>query len=208
MTIASDATGTVKWRNTEFPAADAGFNLEAEAAVWLVNSLAQIDAAQTSAYQEWFAPRYTFCARYEADERRTIDLYLRKGIPCTAMDESSAFEIHYDAGIRLHNASFVVEPELLRVYLAWTNEAANVYAFSLQFFDEDGNKALQHDNVIGRELLTAIEIDTSTLAAGAHIVQLIVYDFETGERQSGTKAASGERFERELELARMDGLGA
>jgi len=202
-TIASDEAGMVKLRNSEFHGADAGIDLESEAAVWLVNSVAQIDAAQTSAYQEWFAPRFNFCARHYEDGMSSIDLYLRKGIPCTAMDESSAFAVHYDNGIRLHNASFVVESELLRVYLAWTNEAATAYAFSLQFFDEDGNKALQYDNVIERELLSVIEIDTNPLAAGAYSLRLIVYDFETHETHSGTVSATGARFEREFEVARI-----
>jgi len=202
-TIASDEQGRIKIQNSEILDADAGYNLESEAAVWLVNSAAQIDAAQTSAYREWFAPRFNFCARHYEDGMSSIDLYLRKGIPCTAMDESSAFAVHYDNGIRLRNASFVVETELLRVYLAWTNEAAKVHAFSLQFFDEDGNKALQYDNVIGRELLSVIEIDTNPLAAGAYSLRLIVYDFETHETHSGTVSATGARFERELEIARI-----
>ena len=204
VTVASDEQGTVKVRHSESSNLDPRFNLESKAAVWLVNSVAQIDAAQTRAYQEWFAPRFDFCTRFQEDELRTIDLYLRKGIPCTAMDENSAFEVHYDNGMRLHNASFVVESGLLRVYLAWTNEAATAFAFSLQFFDEDGNKALQVDDVIRRELLSEIEIDTSPLAAGAHALNLIVYDFETHESHSGTVSKTGARIEREIEIARID----
>ena len=201
--IASDEEGRIKMRSSEFPDADSSYNLESEAAVWLVNSAAQIDAAETRAYKEWFAPRFKFCARHYEDGISTIDLYLRKGIPCSAIDDSSAFEVHYEDGLRLRNASYEIDSNLLRFFLAWEKDPAIEYGFSLQFYDDGGQKVHQYDHVIGRSLLAVHEFDASPLREGAYSVRLIVYDFETHEIHSGTVSATGQRFERELEITRL-----
>ena len=204
VTIAIDEGGSVVARSSENLDADASYNLESDAAIWLVSNVAEFNAEQTSAYQSWFAPRFKFCARYQEDESHSIDLFVRADIPCSAMDGGSALEIQYDAGVRLRNASFEAASDALRFYLAWTNNTNDEYAFSLQFFDDGGNKALQYDNVIGRDLLTVHDIDTRQLADGAYFVKLIVYNFETRVRQSGTIIDTGERFEREFEIARIE----
>ena len=116
------------------------------------------------------------------------------------MDDSSVFEVHYDDGLRLHNLSYEFDSDTLRFYLAWTNATSERYGFSLQFFDEDGNKRLQKDKVVSRQLLQVVELDSASLPAGAYSVQLIVYDFETQASQGGAFSATGERFERALEL--------
>ena len=131
-------------------------------------------------------------------------MFLRTDIPCSAMDDSTALEVQYDDGVRLHNVSVEADSDKLRFYLAWTNDTATEYGFSLQFFDDAGNKALQYDNVIGRDLLTAHEIDATPLVEGAYSVKLIIYDFETRKSKSGTITDTGERFERELEIAKIE----
>ena len=113
-------------------------------------------------------------------------------------------EVHYDGGLRLHNVSYATNDDMLNFYLAWSSTRTKRYGFSLQFFAEDGEKALQYDNVISRQLLTAHEIDTSSLADGAYSIQLIVYDRETGASDGGRLRDSGQRFERELEVARLE----
>ena len=203
--IGSDEEGRIKMRSSEFPDADSSYNLESEAAVWLVNSAAQIDAAETRAYKEWFAPRFKFCARHYEDGISTIDLYLRKGIPCSAIDDSSAFEVHYEDGLRLRNASYEIDSNLLRFFLAWEKDPAIEYGFSLQFYDDGGQKVHQYDHVIGRSLLAVHEFDASPLREGAYSVRLIVYDFETHEIHSGTVSATGQRFKREFEVAQIEG---
>ncbi|MDE2637349.1 MAG: hypothetical protein OXI30_13380, partial [Chloroflexota bacterium] len=118
--------------------------------------------------------------------------------------ESSALEVQYDSGVRLHNISHVARDEMLHFYTAWTNNAPKHYSFSLQFFDESGRKTLQYDSVIDRDLLSTHKIDASSLPAGAYSVKLIVYDFETQISQGGLVTGGGQRFERELEVARIE----
>ena len=148
--------------------------------------------------------RFKFCARFHEDGDTAIDLYLRSILPCSAMDTSSALGVRYDGGVRLHNLSYDVSADSVRFFLSWTNDTNNNYSFSIQFFDEDGEKALQYDKVIYRQLLTVHEIDTTPLPKGTYSVQLIVYDFETRVSRGGTVSDTAERFERELEVARIE----
>ncbi len=204
VTLGMDEHANINIQSSGVQAVDSALDLEQYNALWLLNDTHDFDAEQTQAYQEWFSERFQFCARFAEDERTAIDLYLRADILCAAMDDSSAIDVRYDSGLRLHNASYEISGETMRFFLAWTNDTANRYAFSLQFFDEDGNKALQHDYVIRRHLLSVHELDIAPLPPGAYSVQLIVYDFESRVSQSGTVSDTGLRFERELEIATIE----
>ena len=204
VTLNSDNAENIIIQNSTFPDIDAPQELEAQAALWLVNVPQAPKAELTAAYRDWFAKRFHFCQRFQTDDRPVFDLYLRADIPCSAMENSSAMEVQYDNGARLHNISYAVDQELLHFYMAWTKTSTRNYGFSLQFFNEDGNKALQYDNVIYRDLLAVHDIDASSLPEGAYSIQLIVYDFETQVSQGGVVTATSERFERELEIARIE----
>ncbi len=203
VTVTSDEQTKIQIRTKEDYVAKSSIDLGQFAALWLLNSPQDFDAEQTPAFQNWFAKRFHLCKRYNEGNRTVIDLYLRADIPCSAMDRSSAIDIQYDSGVRLHNFSYDAGDDVFQFYLAWTNTSADKNAFSLQFFDQDGNKALQYDNVIYRDLLSTHEIDTSSLPQGAYSIQLIVYDFETQVSIGGTLSASGQRFEREHEIANI-----
>ncbi|MCY3798569.1 MAG: glycosyltransferase family 39 protein [Chloroflexi bacterium] len=202
--VVRDEAGNISALNSSLPDADAPTDLQQFAALWLVNDALEFNAELTPAFRDWFTDRFQFCERYHEDERLTIDAYVRADIPCSAIDESSAFEVHYDSDVRLRNASYDVRESTLRVFLAWTDATLSAHAFSLQLFDEDGNKAGQYDNVIYDELLTVHEIDVTSLRPGAYTVQLIVYEFESGVSQSGTIVDTGERFDRTLEIAQIE----
>ena len=204
VTIASDANASLEARRIEPSGPVSVSELAQHAALWLVNNPLAFDAERTPAYQHWFAQRFHFCRRFQEHERAAFDLYLRIDIPCSAMDESSAQDIQYDSGIRLHNASYDSSEGSFRFYLAWTNSTWDKYAYSLQFFDQNGQKALQSDRVIRRQLLSVHEIDASSLPAGLYSIQLIVYDFETQVSQGGTINETGQRFAREVELAKVE----
>lgn len=201
LAIAGDDSAKIDIRSSDAPGSILPNDLERIAALWLVNNRLAHDAQQTAAYQDWFAERFRFCAHDYEEAQITIDLYLRSDISCSAMDDSSALEVRYDDGLRLHNLSYEIELDTLRFYLAWTKATRDSYGFSLQFFDQDGNKRLQQDKVVSRQLLQMVEIDGASLPAGLYSVQLIVYDFETQVSQGGAVSATGERFVRELEVA-------
>ncbi|MDE2635291.1 MAG: hypothetical protein OXI30_02910 [Chloroflexota bacterium] len=173
-------------------------------AVWLLDDRRYPWSGTPEATQAWLLERFKPCNRIYENGVTTIDLLLRLDVPCSAMDSSSALEIRYLDGLRLHNASVETRPEKVLFYFAWTNRTSEHYSFSIQFFGEDGQRALQRDSVIKRELLTRVEIDTSQLPAGRYVVKLIAYEFETGKSQSGTVESTMEQFEREYELATIE----
>lgn len=148
-----DESANIETRHSDFPEGYSSSDLEHNAALWLVNSPQAHDAEQTPAFQSWFSYRFHFCQRYEEDERAVFDLYLGVDIPCSAMDQRSQLEVHYDSGLRLHNVSYSLKEGALQFYLSWSNAGADHYGFSLQFFDDKGRKALQYDNVIHGQLL-------------------------------------------------------
>ena len=202
VTVTSDEQGNVNIEVSNLP--DSAIDLEQYNAVWLVNDYAEFNAERTVAYQEWFSKHFKFCARFHEDERRTIDAYIRLEYPCAAVDGWSPDEIRYDSGLRLHYASFDVLADKVRFYLAWTNDSNDTMAYSIQVVGEDGNKVLQVDNVIYDQLLAVQEVDTSALLAGAYSVRLIVYDFETRVSQGGVIGDTAERFEREVQLGKLE----
>ena len=204
VTIASDDQGNIDIRKSEPQNSDSYIELERYSAVWLVNVSLEFNEEQSKENLAWFLKQFKFCERFQEDKLTTIDLYIKIDIPCSAMGESSSVDVQYDDGVRLHNVSYGADSDEIRFYLAWTNDTKNSYAFSLQFFDEDRQKALQYDNVIPRQLLTVHEIDSTPLLEGSYSVQLIVYDFETQISQSGMLSETAEHFERELEIARIE----
>lgn len=204
VTLSMDEQANINIQSSTARAGESTVDLEQYGALWLLNDPLEFDAEQTAAYQEWFSERFRFCARFAEDERTTIDLYLRADISCAAMDDSSAIDVHYDSGLRLHNASHEINAGTIRFFLAWTNLTANADAFSIQFFDEVGDKALQADHVIRRHLLAVYELDIKLLPPGFYSVQLIVYDYESRVSQGGIVGETGARFERELEIGRIE----
>ncbi len=205
VTVISDEPGSVNIEVSGLP--DSDIDLEQSHALWLVNDNAEFNAERTAAYQVWFAKRFKFCARFYEDERITIDAYLALEYPCAAVDGQSPDAVRYDSGLRLHHASFDVLADKVRFYLAWTNNSNDTMAYSIQFIGEDGKKALQVDEVIYDQLLAVHEVETTALLAGAYSVQLIVYDFETRASQGGVISDTAERFERELQLGRLEAPG-
>ncbi len=179
----------------------ASIDLENQNAAWVLTDQLGLVSDRASASFAWFSQRFKFCEQVYLDAKVAIDLYVKPEIPCAALDSSSDLEIHYRDGVRLHKAALEVNPARARFYLAWTNNTPRHYSFSLQILDEAGQRVLQQDSVIQRELLTIFEMDISELPEGEYVVKLIVYDFETGKSQPGTMQATMETFDREFQLA-------
>ena len=196
--VASDAPGQVDVWSSQ------SIDLERQNAVWLLTDGLGFAPERTQANFVWFLQRFRFCEQIFTDATIAVDLYVKLDIPCTALDSSSALDIRYADGLRLHNASVDVNEDNVRFYFAWTNRTTRHYSFSIQFYSEDGQRAFQRDSVIQSELLTSVEIDTAQLPKGLYDVKLIAYDFDTGKSQSGTVHATMDRFDREFDLAKIE----
>jgi len=199
-----DEQSNIQTRHSAFLEAYSSNDLEQNATLWLVNSRQAINAEETPAFQGWFSQRFRFCQRYREDEHAVFDLYLRVDVPCSAVEQSSQMQVRFDSGLRLRQFSYALKENTLHFYLNWSNDNAVRYGFSLQFFDDQGQKTLQYDNVVQVRPLSTYEIDASSLPAGDYSIQLIVYDFETLASQGGTVTDTGERFDRALEIGSIN----
>ncbi len=197
-TIVSDASGQVETLGA------ATLELESQNALWLLRDQLEFRPQPADANTAWLLERFKPCATQYQDERRTFDLYVKRTIPCAAMNGSSAMDIRYDQGVALENAHFALDGDALELYLAWTKETESEQAFSLQLFAEDGQKALQYDHMIWPELLAVHQIDAAALAPGDYAAHLIVYDYETQASLGGTHGETRESFERVLDLGRLE----
>ena len=172
--------------------------------LWLIYGKQDAQLTQIPAYEAWILENYRFCDRHMVLDDARIDLYLKPTIPCEAVADQSKFEVRFDSGTRLHNMSYDLYADQIIFYLSWSNRSENPYSFSLQFFDEKGDKANQYDSVILREPVSAHSVDISSLPRGSYKTKLIVYDYETGASVGGAVIKTMQRFERELEIATFE----
>ncbi|MCE2472415.1 MAG: hypothetical protein J4G18_11070 [Anaerolineae bacterium] len=171
--------------------------------IWVIHNPQQTDLNSLEVYRNWFTQHFQICRRFIDTERSVIDYFVKIPIPCSLIADGRGFEIIYDNGVWLGGAELAQKPDQLAVYLWWLQSDEEVYAYSLQVFDDRGEKAQQLDAVISGDPVDARALDISSLPAGAYSVDLIVYDRQTGATQSGTMVSESRSFERAVELHRF-----
>ena len=171
--------------------------------IWVIHNPQQTDLNSLEVYRNWFTQHFQICRRFIDTERSVIDYFVKIPIPCSLIADGRGFEIIYDNGVWLGGAELAQKPDQLAVYLWWLQSDEEVYAYSLQVFDDRGEKAQQLDAVISGDPVDARALDISSLPAGAYSVDLIVYDRQTGATQSGTVVSESRSFERAVELHRF-----
>lgn len=117
-------------------------------------------------------------------------------------DAQNPFTVLYDNRLILFNLLHEIDSDQMSFHFWWAHNVKHDYAFSIQIFDEQGEKVQQYDDGITREPSSArYDVDISMLAAGDYTAKLIVYDFVTRVSQPGTVLSHQGQFERELEIA-------
>ena len=168
--------------------------------IWVIHNPQQTDLNSLDVYRNWFTQHFQMCRRFIDTERSVIEYYVKIPIPCSLIADGRGFEIIYDNGVWLGGAELAQKPDQLAIYLWWLQSDEGVYAYSLQIIGDRGEKALQLDAVISGDPVDARALDISSLPAGAYSVDLIVYDRQTGESQSGTVVNTSRPFERAVAL--------
>ncbi len=168
--------------------------------IWLIYNPQQTDLLTMPVYTEDFSKHFQRCKRLLEEDNTVIDLYLKVTLPCELVLRENPLQIHYEHGSQLQNIAIEHTDDVLKVHFWWTDKIFNQYAFSLQIFDQQGNKQQQLDDVIGGGPTYSYLMDISTFTAGDYVVKLILYDFLTQESQSGNILAQQQRFDREVEL--------
>ena len=172
--------------------------------IWVIHDPQETDLSAVPIYRDWFSQHYQPCRRYIDKARSAIDYYLRADLPCQLVTAADKLSIRYDNGSALDNLLVSQDENRLRVMLRWLRAVDSDYSFSLQIFDEGGSRAGQADRVIAGEPIDIVDMDISSLPAGGYALQLIVYDFETGLSQPGTRLQPQQRFDRQIEVARFN----
>ena len=144
--------------------------------------------------------QYHACGRQTYDDGWVVTRLLRREFSCALFTSPKPLQVRYDNGARLANLLVAVEEEELEIQMRWGALPMPKHAFSVQFFDEAGNKAHNQDFVISDESLDYLRLDISSLPPGKYAVKLIVYNFNTRVSVPGTVIDTGAKFQRELEL--------
>ena len=172
--------------------------------ILLIYNPRQTHLQTMDAYTEWFSQYYKPCKRFLENDNTIIDAYYRVSIPCELIDTQSPFAVLYDNGILLSNRLYEMDSDQMTFSFWWGSEVEHDYAFSIQIFNEQGEKVQQYDDSIAREPSFAFyDVDISMLTEDDYAAKLIVYDFVTHVSQPGTVLSNQGRFERELEIARF-----
>lgn len=171
--------------------------------IWLVYNPAQTDFEAMDVYADTAQRYFQRCKRYVEMDDAAVDMVLAKGILCDLFAAEEPLAINYDGGNQLENIAIDVTADELRVSFLWAKIVQNEYAFSIQIFDGAEPTGLQHDDVISGTPVHNFALDIIALPAGDYIVNLIVYDFLTGESQAGIIVESEARFQRLVEVARF-----
>lgn len=173
-------------------------------ALWLVNNPLVTDLREQDVYANWFTTEYKFCRRYLELESGTIDLYLKPDIPCEPVAITGGDEVLYDNGIRLLNFAYALEDSHISFTLSWQKPVEETYSFSIQIMDAQGERTLQFDSIMQRQPVSFQRLDHDLPSDREFTVKLVVYDFHTGKSQGGIVQRTMNRFERELEIARIE----
>ncbi len=171
--------------------------------IWAIHDPQRTDPQAMPAYLSSFVPLFHSCGRYLDTADTVVDLYVKRSITCALLTSEQPFQLRFDNGTELENILIEPENNALKVYFWWTKTFANKYAFSIQLFDSQDQKAAQLDDVVGGDPLHVYSMALSALAPGDYTVKLILYDFETGSGQAGTIVADERPFERAVDVGRI-----
>ena len=171
--------------------------------VWVAFDPRQTDLQTMDVYSSWFSQNYQACRRYVDKPDSVIDYYLRLDVPCDLVTSDAPVAIRYDNGTKLDNALVRGSSDALSIYLRWLQTIDEKYSFTLQIFDSGSDKVQQIDRVISGEPVDIVHFDISPLPADEYTVKLIVYEFDSGVSQPGLLLDGEERFQREVEIARI-----
>lgn len=171
--------------------------------VWVLHNPQQTELDSLPVYRDWFAQEYRHCHRFFETNDSVIDYYLKPSIPCEVVTGEEPFAVRYDNGTELGNMLVEEEPETITFFLWWRHSIGKDYAYSIQIFDEQGEKLRQIDHIISDEPIDVFAFDIASLPAADYVARLIVYDSETIERQPGMVLSNGHRIERMLDIARF-----
>ncbi len=142
---------------------------------WLIYSPQESDPRHQSPFAAWLNQNLRFCQRMVQGENMNVELYIDRAYQCALVQTADPFELQYDNGIKLANIMTEFSGDVFSVNLWWQRGAIDGQAYTIQVFNEHGEKKLQVDRVIDSRPLSRAQFDTSNLEPGDYFAKLIVY---------------------------------
>ena len=199
--VAYDKQGGATVYNVQFGNTDLSSIIAENKIVWLIYDPQQTDLAENPVYKDWLLRHFKSCELVYQSEESRVEAYVDRRFPCELVVAENSVEVIYQNEIYLTNHTVQIDTGRFSTYLHWSHPSISGYAYTIQVFNEQGEKQLQIDQVIDSRPLSNAQIDTSSLEPGDYVAKLIVYDTESGESQSGTILSTQQTVERELEIA-------
>lgn len=170
---------------------------------WVIYNAQFSDPRSNSDYAAWLAGNLRFCKQIYRGEDLAVEYYIDRTYPCELVVTEDPLELRYDNGITLANILTDLDANQFSIDLRWQRDGIDGYAYTIQVFDEGGEKQLQVDQVIDSRPLSRATLDTSDLEPGDYVAKLIVYERDSGRTQGGAILSAQQTIERELEIARF-----
>ena len=174
--------------------------VEKHESFWLLRNPQQTELDDLGFYRDWLSQHYRSCGDWISKPQAVIAFYLKHDIPCSLVNDAQPIAVDYEGGARLGNVEIEERAETVNVYLWWHATIEKRYSYTLQLFDQSGQKWRQVDALIRSSPIDSSRIDLAGLPPGDYQLQLIVYDFKTLKSQGGVVVADGRRIERALLL--------
>ncbi len=195
----SRGAATIKlsdWENMDLENIVAENNL-----FWLIYSPQESDPSSPSQFATWLNQNLSLCQQVHRGEDLIVDYYIDHAYSCELVVTDDPLELRYDNGITLANLLAGFNGNQFSVDSWWQRGDIDGYAYTIQVFNEHGEKKLQVDRVIHSRPLSRAQFDTSNLEPGDYVAKLIVYETESGQSQQGIVMQNQHFFLRELEIA-------
>ena len=201
--VVHDAQGAVTVPNADAENIDLDSIATENNMFWLIYSLGESDPRSQSQFATWMVRNLGFCQQIHQGQDLIVEYYIDRDYPCELVVTEDPLELRYDNGITLANLLTDFDGEQFSVDSWWQRDDIDGYAYTIQIFNEWGEKQLQVDRVIDSRPLSRATFDTGSLERGDYVAKLIVYNTESGQSQSGTIPNAQQTVERELEIARF-----
>ncbi|MCY4071854.1 MAG: glycosyltransferase family 39 protein [Chloroflexi bacterium] len=170
---------------------------------WLIYNPGESDPKSQSQFATWMDQNLRFCQQIRQGEDLAVEYYIDRDYPCELVVTGDPLELRYDNGIILANSLTEFDGDRFSVDSWWQRGDIDGYAYTIQVFDEEGEKQLQIDQVIDSRPLSRATFDAGSLEPGDYVAKLIVYETDSGRSQRGATLSAQQTVERELEIARF-----
>ena len=137
--IAYDELGAVA-SNSEVETASLNTISADNKIIWLIYNPHDSDPRSQSEFTDWLAQNLRFCQQKYRSEDLAVEYYIDSSYPCELVVTGNPLEVRYDNGITLANLLTDWDADQLSINMWWQRGGIRGYAYTIQVFNEQGEK--------------------------------------------------------------------